>query len=212
MSASSQLHQVRSRQHRDIVARWPSGSGHFDPSTSPHNGKGSVTAMVDAALRRAGMDCALHLTPSCEHHRAVRHRRRPVTEDALAPPFRRARRDRGASRGGALTAQPTSSEVTTAAAFELFRRAASRCRARSGGAAGSTDNVVVARRVVATAITRSPSSSALLDRRARDGSKSRHRSSAACPSSSARRAEAKAAIEQVARERGAEIVEARRRL
>ena len=41
------------------------------------NGKGSVTAMVHAALRAAGSaDRALHVATPRRHHRAVRHRRR----------------------------------------------------------------------------------------------------------------------------------------
>jgi dihydrofolate synthase/folylpolyglutamate synthase len=89
------------------------------------NGKGSVTAMVDAALGVAGHRSARFTSP----HLVDLSERfviegRPVSQDALV----------GATAdirdcidsllaSGALRAQPTFFEVTTAVAFELFRKA-----------------------------------------------------------------------------------------
>ena len=89
------------------------------------NGKGSVTAMVDAALRAAGHRSARFTSP---HLVDVTERfvidGRPVSIDALTAvvgDVREAIDDLRAT--GALTVQPTFFEATTAAAFEVFRRA-----------------------------------------------------------------------------------------
>jgi dihydrofolate synthase/folylpolyglutamate synthase len=89
------------------------------------NGKGSVTAMVDAALRAAGHRSARYTSPHL-----VRLEERFVIDgvevdtaalESAAARVRAAAGDLVAS--GALPAVPTFFECTTAAAFELFRRA-----------------------------------------------------------------------------------------
>src|SRR5438093_2077983 len=88
------------------------------------NGKGSVTAMVDAALRGAGFRSGRYTSP---HLLDLTERfvidGRPVTRDALIDVVETLRThvDRLLA-AGTLQAQPTFFEVTTAAAFELFRR------------------------------------------------------------------------------------------
>ena len=104
--------------------------GHPERSfTSLHvagtNGKGSVTAMAHAALRAAGVHAARYTSP---HLSDLSERfvidDRPVEsmalEAAVADVLACADRLR---TSGALPVQPTFFEATTAAAFELFRRA-----------------------------------------------------------------------------------------
>jgi dihydrofolate synthase/folylpolyglutamate synthase len=89
------------------------------------NGKGSVTAMVDAALRAAGYRCARYTSP---HLVALNERfvidGSPVgdrdLDDAINDVRGAVERLRAAKR---LQVEPTFFEVTTAVAFELFRRA-----------------------------------------------------------------------------------------
>ena len=89
------------------------------------NGKGSVTAMVDAGLRAAGHRSARFTSP---HLIDLRERfaidDRPVAVDALVTAVAdlRSRVD-ALMASGALRAQPTFFEATTALALELFRRA-----------------------------------------------------------------------------------------
>jgi dihydrofolate synthase / folylpolyglutamate synthase len=90
------------------------------------NGKGSVTAMVDAALRAAGRRSARYTSP---HLIDLRERfvvdGRPVSGEALEAAVGDVRRAIDAlTLEGTLAVQPTFFEVTTAIAFELFRRAA----------------------------------------------------------------------------------------
>ena len=127
-------HQVRARQH---LARSSRALGHPERAfRSIHvagtNGKGSVTAMVDAALRAAGHRSARYTSPHLVRpRRALRHRRPPVDDgDARSTRSRDVRDavDELRSRRAASTAQPTFFEVTTAVAFELFRRARRRRR------------------------------------------------------------------------------------
>ena len=89
------------------------------------NGKGSVTAMVDAALRAAGHQSARYTSP---HLVRIEERfvigGREVTPEALesaAVRVQRAAEDLVA--GGTLDALPTFFECTTAAAFVLFQEA-----------------------------------------------------------------------------------------
>ncbi len=90
------------------------------------NGKGSVTAMVDSALRAAGHAAARytspHLTDLAERfvingQRVDHGSLRAAVADVLAAVDR-------LHADGTLSALPTFFEVTTAVAFELFRRAA----------------------------------------------------------------------------------------
>jgi dihydrofolate synthase/folylpolyglutamate synthase len=177
------------------------------------NGKGSVTAMVDAALRAAGRRSARYTSP---HLVSVTERfvidGRPVSEDALSAAVAEVRDAIEALRTeGALTVQPTFFEATTAAAFELFRRAGVEIAVLEVGMGGRLDatNVVSPVDVVAAAIT-----SIAFDHQRYLGSTLRD---IAFEKAGIIKhgvplvlgpvePEAAAAIEQVARERGAEIV------
>jgi dihydrofolate synthase / folylpolyglutamate synthase len=90
------------------------------------NGKGSVTAMTDAGLRAAGHRSARYTSPHL-----VRLNERfviggqAVDDDAMDEAIAVVRSAIEALRAdGTLEVQPTFFEATTAAAFELFRRAA----------------------------------------------------------------------------------------
>ena len=121
------------------------------------NGKGSVTAMVDAALRAAGHRSARYTSP---HLTDLSERfvidGRAVTEAALTAAAGDVRDAIDGLRGdGGLTVQPTFFEVTTAIAFELFRRAGVDVAVLEVGLGGRLDatNVVAPPGLVATAIT-----------------------------------------------------------
>jgi len=89
------------------------------------NGKGSVTAMVDAAMRAAGHRTARYTSPHLVRieERFVIDGREvdPATLEAAAETVKRAAEDLVAS--GTLAALPTFFECTTAIAFVLFRDA-----------------------------------------------------------------------------------------
>jgi dihydrofolate synthase/folylpolyglutamate synthase len=121
------------------------------------NGKGSVTAMVDAALRAAGHATARYTSP---HLVSLSERfvigGRPVEPDALNATITDVRDAVESLRAeGALLVQPTFFEVTTAVAFELFRRAGVEIAVLEVGLGGRLDatNVVAPPALVATAIT-----------------------------------------------------------
>jgi len=89
------------------------------------NGKGSVTAMVDAAVRAAGHRAGRYTSP---HLLDLTERfaidGRPVASEALASAVADVRQTIGRlMAAGRLDVHPTFFEVTTAVAFELFRRA-----------------------------------------------------------------------------------------
>jgi dihydrofolate synthase/folylpolyglutamate synthase len=89
------------------------------------NGKGSVTAMVDCALRAAGLHVGRYTSPHLvrlEERFAIGGE--PVATETLFDAIEhvRAAVDRLLA-DGSLEAPPTFFEVTTATAFELFRRA-----------------------------------------------------------------------------------------
>jgi dihydrofolate synthase/folylpolyglutamate synthase len=118
------------------------------------NGKGSVTAMVDTALRAAGHRSARFTSP---HLVDLTERfvidGRPVAPAALADAITDVRLAIDDLRArGELAVQPTFFEVTTAVAFELFRRADVDVAVLEVGLGGRLDatNVVSP---VATAIT-----------------------------------------------------------
>ena len=121
------------------------------------NGKGSVTAMVDAALRAAGHRSARYTSP----HLVDLSERfvidgRPVTSAALAAAVTDVRDAIDRLRAsGALDVQPTFFEVTTAIAFELFRRAGVEVAVLEVGLGGRLDatNIVAPPELIATAIT-----------------------------------------------------------
>jgi dihydrofolate synthase / folylpolyglutamate synthase len=118
------------------------------------NGKGSVTAMVDAALRAAGHRSARYTSPhlvDLEERFVVDGR--PVARAALLAAIDDVRREVEALRArGILDVQPTFFEVTTAVGFELFRRAGVAIAVLEVGLGGRLDatNVVSP---LATAIT-----------------------------------------------------------
>jgi dihydrofolate synthase/folylpolyglutamate synthase len=121
------------------------------------NGKGSVTAMVDAALRAAGHRSARYTSP---HLVDLAERfvvdGRPAARDALVAAVAHVREAVDALRAeGTLDVQPTFFEVTTAVAFELFRRAGVEIAVLEVGLGGRLDatNVVAPPELAATAIT-----------------------------------------------------------
>jgi dihydrofolate synthase / folylpolyglutamate synthase len=118
------------------------------------NGKGSVTAMVDAALRAAGYRSARYTSP---HLVDITERfvidGRPISQASLIATIDEVRLViEQLKREGVLEAQPTFFEVTTAIAFEIFRRARVDVAVIEVGLGGRLDatNVVSP---VATAIT-----------------------------------------------------------
>jgi dihydrofolate synthase/folylpolyglutamate synthase len=121
------------------------------------NGKGSVTAMVDAALRAAGHRSARYTSP---HLVDLTERfvidGRPVAGDALAAATADVRNAiDGLRADGGLDVQPTFFEVTTAIALDLFRRAGVGVAVLEVGLGGRLDatNVVSPPQLAATAIT-----------------------------------------------------------
>ena len=121
------------------------------------NGKGSVTAMIDAALRAAGHRSARYTSP----HLVDLPERfvidgRPVAQAELIATIAVVRDAiDGLRAGGGLDVQPTFFEVTTAIAFELFRRAGVEVAVLEVGLGGRLDatNVVSPPDVAVTAIT-----------------------------------------------------------
>jgi dihydrofolate synthase / folylpolyglutamate synthase len=118
------------------------------------NGKGSVTAMTDAALRAAGHRSARYTSP---HLIDLAERfvidGAPVGRDALVAAAADVRDAVESLRAdGTLATQPTFFEVTTAVALELFRRARVDVAVLEVGLGGRLDatNVVMP---IATAIT-----------------------------------------------------------
>ncbi len=100
------------------------------------NGKGSVTAMVHAALRAGGLRAARYTSPHLADLTERFVDRRPRRSDAAT--LRRGGRDvldlaDRLVRTGALRVTPTFFEATTAIAFELFRRAGRRGGGHRGG-------------------------------------------------------------------------------
>jgi dihydrofolate synthase/folylpolyglutamate synthase len=118
------------------------------------NGKGSVTAMVDAVLRHAGHRCARYTSP---HLVDLTERfvvdGRPVDRPSMRDAARNVCTAIEALRAeGALPALPTFFEATTAVAFDLFRRAAVDIAVVEVGLGGRLDSTNVISPLV-TAIT-----------------------------------------------------------
>jgi dihydrofolate synthase/folylpolyglutamate synthase len=118
------------------------------------NGKGSVAAMTEAALRTGGYRTGLYTSP----HLADLAERfaidgQPVVHGPLSDAIRAIEEtaDR-LQRDGALTAPPTFFEATTAVAFELFKRAGVEVAICEVGLGGRLDATNVLE-PVATAIT-----------------------------------------------------------
>ena len=89
------------------------------------NGKGSVTAMVDTALRAAGHRVARYTSPHLVHleERFAIDGRDVSTADLTGAAARVQQVVEGLIESGALAAPPTFFECATAIAFELFRDA-----------------------------------------------------------------------------------------
>ena len=115
------------------------------------NGKGSVTAMLDAALGAAGLRTGRYTSP---HLLDLTERfvvdGRSVGRDALVEVVGHLRDlTEKLLAAGALHAQPTFFEVTTAAALELFRRANVDIATLEVGLGGRLDSTNVITPVVA---------------------------------------------------------------
>jgi len=179
------------------------------------NGKGSVTAMVDAALRAAGHRAARYTSP---HLLSLSERfvvdGRAVDQNALNAVIMDVRDAIESLRAeGALLVQPTFFEVTTAVAFELFRRASVEIAVLEVGLGGRLDatNVVSPPALVATAIT-----SIAFDHQLYLGATlteiAREKAGIIKPGVPVvvgpLELEASAAIDEVARENGAEVIRA----
>jgi dihydrofolate synthase/folylpolyglutamate synthase len=176
------------------------------------NGKGSVTAMVDAALEaaghRSGRYTSPHLIDLTERFVIDGHRVEPAALVAAVADVRDVIDDLRAT--GALTVQPTFFEVTTGVAFELFRRAGVDTAVVEVGLGGRLDatNVITP---VASAIT-----SIAFDHQRYLGTTlhdiAREKAGIIRPGVPVVvgevAPEAFAAIERVARERGAELIRA----
>jgi dihydrofolate synthase / folylpolyglutamate synthase len=120
------------------------------------NGKGSVTAMIDSALRAAGYRAARYTSP---HLLELNERfvidGRAVDAPALVSAVADVRSHVDSLlHAGTLLAQPTFFEVTTAVAFELFRRAAVDVATLEVGLGGRLDatNIVTPRVTAITSI------------------------------------------------------------
>src|SRR6185295_3487131 len=118
------------------------------------NGKGSVTAMVDAGLRAAGHRSARYTSP---HLVDLTERfvidGRPVDTDRMIAAVAHVQSTVAQLLAdGTLQAHPTFFEVTTAVAFELFRRANVEIAVLEVGLGGRLDATNVIDPVV-TAIT-----------------------------------------------------------
>src|SRR5262245_60862136 len=89
------------------------------------NGKGSVTAYVDAALRASGLRVGRYISPHLVRKtERIAVAGREITSNALDAVVDRVRSAaESAVREGTLAAHPTYFEVFTAAAFERFRSA-----------------------------------------------------------------------------------------
>jgi len=180
------------------------------------NGKGSVTAMAERALRAAGHKSARYTSP----HLVRLNERFSVGAESIEDPALEAAIDdvrtaiEDLRHAGRLSAPPTFFEVTTAVAFELFRRAGVDVAVVEVGLGGRLDatNVLMP---VATAIT-----SIGFDHEQYLGSTLREiaieKAGIVKPGVPVVvgdvPGEALEAIEEVARDRGAEVVQAGREL
>jgi len=180
------------------------------------NGKGSVTAMAERALRAAGHKSARYTSP----HLVRLNERFSVGGESIEDPALEAAIDdvrtaiEDLRHAGRLSAPPTFFEVTTAVAFELFRRAGVDVAVVEVGLGGRLDatNVLMP---VATAIT-----SIGFDHEQYLGSTLRQiaieKAGIVKPGVPVVvgdvPGEALEAIEEVARDRGAEVVQAGREL
>ncbi len=118
------------------------------------NGKGSVTAMVDCALGKSGVRVGRYTSPHLvrlEERFAIDGA--PVRTEVLNPMIEEVRTliDKLVATGS-LEAPPTFFEVTTAIAFELFRRAGVQIAVLEVGLGGRLDSTNIVQ-PIAAAIT-----------------------------------------------------------
>jgi dihydrofolate synthase/folylpolyglutamate synthase len=120
------------------------------------NGKGSTCAMIESALRMAGIRTGLYTSPHlAEPTERISISGRPVSREAFAAAFDRVHE--AAERllaSGALDLHPTYFETVTAMAFVTFREAGVRTTVLEVGLGGRLDatNVVLPRLAVITPI------------------------------------------------------------
>lgn len=118
------------------------------------NGKGSVTAMTDAALRASGLKVGRYTSPHLvrlEERFAIDGS--PVETATLVGLIQDVRQTIDVLlAGGGLESPPTFFEVTTAIAFELFRRAGVDIAVLEVGLGGRLDSTNIVQ-PIATAIT-----------------------------------------------------------
>ena len=119
------------------------------------NGKGSVAAYADAALRAAGLRCGRYTSP---HLVRVNERITvdggEISADALEAAVDQVRRAaRRLVRAGTLTAHPTFFEVVTAAAFVRFREQAVDAAVLEVGMGGRLDATNVSEPVASAIVT-----------------------------------------------------------
>ncbi|MET0213018.1 MAG: folylpolyglutamate synthase/dihydrofolate synthase family protein [Vicinamibacterales bacterium] len=118
------------------------------------NGKGSVTAMVDCALGKSGLRVGRYTSPHLVHlEERFAIDGAPVRTEVLSRMIEDVRTliDKLVATGS-LEAPPTFFEVTTAIAFELFRRAGVQIAVLEVGLGGRLDSTNIAQ-PIAAAIT-----------------------------------------------------------
>lgn len=116
------------------------------------NGKGSVSAMVEAALRRAGRRTGLYTSPHLERWtERVRIAGRPVSPARLAAAVEGVRPH--AEARAAAGDPPTTFEVLTAAAYVLFAEGGVEWLVQEVGLGGRLDSTNVIDRPAVTVIT-----------------------------------------------------------
>ncbi len=112
------------------------------------NGKGSVCAMIESVLRAAGLRTGLYTSPHLvRFHERLRVQGRPVGDAGLAALFEAAERETAAMEAGGSRAA-SFFEITTAMAFEHFRREGVQVGVIETGMGGRWDATNVVRPVL----------------------------------------------------------------
>jgi dihydrofolate synthase / folylpolyglutamate synthase len=133
----------------------PHGRGEFI-HVAGTNGKGSVCAMIEAALRASGVRTGLYTSPHlAEPTERIRIHGEPVAEEAFAAAFDRVHAAaENLIAQGDLEAHPTYFETVTAMAFLVFHEAGVKAAVIEVGLGGRLDatNVVAPRLAVITPV------------------------------------------------------------
>jgi dihydrofolate synthase/folylpolyglutamate synthase len=117
------------------------------------NGKGSVSAMVEAVLRAAGYKTGLYTSPALEHFRErIQVNREPIAEADVARLVPRVKAAVEAMVADGFE-QPTEFEVTTALAFLHYAEAGIDALVLEVGLGGRYDATNVVPRPLVTAVT-----------------------------------------------------------